>query len=74
MNIDDLRRYRKQFKMTQKDLARELCVSYWTVVSWETNKREIPFCCQKLFCILHGIDFKEPENISENVDQMNFEF
>lgn len=74
MNIEDLRRYRKQFKMTQKDLARELCVSYWTVVSWETGKREIPFCCQKLFCILHGIDFKEPENISENVDQMNFEF
>jgi len=57
MSPDDLKRYRKDFKLTQKQLAKELCVTVRAVVSWETGSRNMPLSIEKLFCILFNLPF-----------------
>lgn len=58
MNSDEIKRIRTKYGLTQEALARDLCVSKWTVVSWENGRSDMPLCCEKLFCILYGLTFK----------------
>ena len=60
-NPEDLKRKRENLGLSQKDLAVALCVSVRTVVSWETGSRNMPLCCQRLFCMLYGLPFTLPK-------------
>ena len=58
MTGPELKQHRKELELTQKELARELCVTVRAVVSWETGSRNMPPCVEKLFCLLYDIPFK----------------
>ena len=58
MKSNELKQHRKELGLTQRELAKELCVTVRAVVSWETNTRKMPKSVEKLFCILYGIEFK----------------
>lgn len=60
MEPKKLKRYRKELKITQAQLARELCVTRRAVVSWETGTRNMPPVAEKLFCLLHDLPFQPP--------------
>ena len=54
--------------MTQEDFAKEIGVSFATVICWETGKARPNLNTIKLiddYCKRHGIDF----DISEQVDE-----
>lgn len=57
MNSFNMKHYREQLGITQRELAKSLCVSYHTVVKWE-NGSPVPPCCQKLFSLIYGVSFK----------------
>lgn len=59
MTSEQFKSHRQSLGFTQKEIAKNLCVSYWTVVKWE-NGGEIPLCCQKLFCLMYDISFRPP--------------
>ena len=58
MTGPELKQHRKELELTQKELAKELCVTVRAVVSWETGSRNMPPCVEKLFCLLYNISFK----------------
>lgn len=60
MKPEQLKLYRKDLKITQAQLARELCVTRRAVVSWETGTRNMPPVAEKLFCLLHDLPFQSP--------------
>lgn len=57
MTGEILQRRRKILSITQKDLAKELCVTIACVSLWESNQRKIPKSMEKLFCLLYDYDF-----------------
>ena len=61
----ELKQHRKELELTQKELARELCVTVRAVVSWETGSRNMPPCVEKLFCLLYDIPLKS-RHVSRN--------
>lgn len=61
MTPERLRQCRKDLKLTQAQLARELCVTRRAVVSWETGTRNMPPTAEKLFCILYDLPFQSPD-------------
>lgn len=63
MTGKDFKEHRKDLRLTREQLARELCVSVYTLDSWETDRRAIPACCEKLFCILYNLPFKGPDKV-----------
>lgn len=58
MTGPELKQHRKELELTQKELAKALCVTVRAVVSWETGSRNMPPCVEKLFCLLYNIPFK----------------
>lgn len=58
---DRLKQYREDLQLTQRELATVLCVSVRTVIAWETGSRNMPLCCQRLFCMLYGLPFDVPK-------------
>ena len=56
-----LKYHRVAFSLSQRDLATALCVSVRTVIAWETGTRNMPLCCQRLFCMLYGLPFDIPK-------------
>lgn len=59
-NGSDLKVQREKLSLTQRELAIALCVSVRTVIAWETGTRNMPLCCQRLFCMLYGLPFSIP--------------
>lgn len=49
MTPERLRQCRKDLKLTQAQLARELCVTRRAVVSWETGTRNMPLLPKSSF-------------------------
>ena len=49
---------RVQLGLTQKELAKQLCVSPASVSLWESGKRTFPLPVEKLFCLLYDIPFE----------------
>lgn len=66
MNPDELKSYRKEFKLTQSELAKDLCVTTRAVVSWEGGNRNMPRAIEKLFCLLYGIEFKNKGKLNHS--------
>lgn len=64
MKASDIKKYRKELKLTQEQLASELCVTRRALISWETGARVMPLCVEKLFCLLYGLPFVVPVKIS----------
>lgn len=60
MTGKEFKEHRKALKLTREQLSRDLCVSVYTLDSWETDRRAIPACCEKLFCTLYNLPFKNP--------------
>jgi transcriptional regulator with XRE-family HTH domain len=58
MKPDELKDHRKRLNLTQKELAKELCVTVRAVVSWETGTRNMPLSVEKLFCLLFDLPFR----------------
>jgi len=52
---------RLKIGITQKDLAKSLCVTVGCVSLWESEKRSIPKSIEKLFCILYDFPFNEKD-------------
>lgn len=57
MTPSELKNHRKALKLSQGELARELCVTRRAVVSWETGSRNMPPCVEKLFCLLYNLPY-----------------
>lgn len=57
MTGSELKQHRQCLDLTQKELAVSLCVTVRAVVSWETGSRNMPACCERLFCLLYGLPF-----------------
>jgi DNA-binding transcriptional regulator YiaG len=60
MSPEQLKKHRAALHLTQAELALALCVTVRAVVSWETGTRNMPACCEKLFCLLYGLPFTPP--------------
>lgn len=58
MTGPELKQHRKDLHLTQKKLAKELCVTVRAVVSWETGSRNMPLPIVKLFCLLFDLPFQ----------------
>lgn len=57
MTGDQLKQYRQSLRLTQAQLASELCVTRRAVISWESGSRSMPLPVEKLFCILYDLPF-----------------
>ena len=57
MKPEQIKQHRKALKLTQGELARELCVTRRALVSWETGSRNMPPCVEKLFCLLYNLPY-----------------
>ena len=57
MTGNDLQCRRRKIGLTQRQLAKELCVSIQSVQFWETGRRNMSRSTEKLFCLLYGFDF-----------------
>ena len=53
----ELQSKRKKIGLTQKQLAKELCVSRCSVDFWEQGRRNMSRSTEKLFCLLYDFDF-----------------
>lgn len=60
MTGEEFKKYRKDFNLSREQTAFDLCVSKSTIDSWESERRNIPLCCEKLFCLIYGIPFNFP--------------
>jgi len=56
----ELKKHRKDLKLSRESLAFDLCVSVETINSWESGRRNIHPGFEKLFCTLYDIPFKAP--------------
>jgi DNA-binding transcriptional regulator YiaG len=60
MTAEQMKKNRKDLKLTREQLAHDLCVSKATIDSWESGRRVIPLSCEKLFCVLYNLPFVHP--------------
>ena len=58
MKPEELKELRKRLNLTQKELAKELCVTVRAVVSWETGTRNMPLSIEKLLCLIYDLPFR----------------
>lgn len=57
MKGSELQKKRVELGLTQNDLARDMCLSKWTIVRWESGENPFPLWAEKYFCLLYGIPF-----------------
>lgn len=65
MTGSEFKRFRVERNLSKIQLAHDLCVTVYTLDSWETDRRSIPLPVQKLFHLLYGIPFAQPQNIDK---------
>lgn len=69
MTADELKQYRRSLRLTQLQLASELCVTRRAVISWESGSRSMPLPVEKLFCLLYDLPFKPRSGASDPDDR-----
>jgi DNA-binding XRE family transcriptional regulator len=53
----ELQKKRIYLGLTQAQLARDMCLSKWTIIRWESGENPFPLWAEKYFCLIYGIPF-----------------
>jgi DNA-binding transcriptional regulator YiaG len=58
MTAQEFKAYRLKLGMTQREVARHLCVTPVAVHYWESGRNPIPEMASKLFCLIFGFSYR----------------